>query len=201
MRDAHKASGAKVASGAAKSKRPSPVNSSVKSAGKPDGMPPLNAATGGAPKEVIIYTDGACSGNPGEGGWGAVLIYRSGEGELRKEISGYEPMTTNNRMEMLAAIKAMELLKEPCRVSLCSDSAYLVNAFNEGWLRNWKRSGWKTASKKPVENRDLWMRLDELASKHTVKFFKVKGHADDELNNRCDALATGAIRHHRLTSA
>ncbi|MBC8045030.1 MAG: ribonuclease HI [Rhizobacter sp.] len=155
-----------------------------------------------AEKNVLIYTDGACSGNPGEGGWGAILIY-TGEGgaEKRKEISGYEPQTTNNRMEMTAPIKALELLSEPCVVRLCSDSAYLINAFNEGWLKNWKYNNWKTAAKKPVENKDLWLRLDKLSQTHRITFQKVKGHSTDELNNRADALATGAIAAHRNKTA
>jgi len=141
-------------------------------------------------KQVIIYTDGACSGNPGKGGWGAVLIF----GELRKEISGYEVQTTNNRMEMMAAIQALEQLTERCVVDLYSDSSYLVNAFNAGWIDGWQRRGWMTASKKPVLNQDLWQRLLALTRKHQVTFHKVKGHSTDELNNRCDFLATEAIK-------
>ncbi len=141
-------------------------------------------------KQIKIYTDGACSGNPGKGGWGAVLIY----GERQEEISGYDPSTTNNRMEMMAAIKALERLKEPCQVDLYSDSGYMVNAFNQNWLVNWQRNGWRTASKKPVLNQDLWERLLSLTFTHQVRFHKVKGHSTDELNNRCDFLATNAIK-------
>ena len=142
-------------------------------------------------KEVQIYTDGACSGNPGPGGWGAILIYQGHE----KEISGFEPQTTNNRMEQTAAIEALSLLKEACIVDLYTDSAYLYNAFDQNWLRGWQRNGWRKASdKKPVENRDLWEKLLELAQTHTVHWHKVKGHSDNPYNNRCDALATGAIK-------
>lgn len=140
-------------------------------------------------KEVTIYTDGACSGNPGPGGYGAILMYKGN----KVEISGREDNTTNNKMEMMAAIMALEKLKEPCHVTLYSDSAYLVNAINKGWLKNWKNNNWKTASKEPVKNIDLWARLDNLLNVHNVTFVKVKGHADNEYNNRCDALATGAI--------
>ena len=122
-------------------------------------------------KRVVIYTDGACSGNPGVGGWGAVLIY----GEAKKEISGAEKMTTNNRMELTAAIKALELLREPCEVELYTDSAYLCNGFNNGWIWNWLKNGWKTASGKPVENRELWERLLELQRVHKLDWRKVKG--------------------------
>ncbi len=134
---------------------------------------------------VTVYTDGACLGNPGPGGWAAILLYN----EHRKEISGGEEHTTNQRMELLAAIKALEALKYPCRVELFSDSAYLVNAFERGWLARWQANGWKTSSKGEVENRDLWERLLELARRHEVRFLKVKGHSDSELNNRCDELA------------
>lgn len=144
-------------------------------------------------KKVKIYTDGACSGNPGKGGWGAILIY----GDRQKEISGYEAHTTNNRMELLAAIKALEHLQEPCEVDLYSDSSYLVNAIKEEWLDNWQMRGWKTANKKPVLNQDLWQRLVLLLHKHEVTMHKVKGHSTDELNNRCDYLATQEIANHR----
>lgn len=140
-------------------------------------------------KKVTIYTDGACSGNPGKGGWGCVLIYKNNQ----KELSGGEDNTTNNRMEMTAVIKALEELNQPCEVELYSDSAYLVNAFNDGWLENWKKTNYKCASKDPVKNVDLWQRLDSLTQKHKVTFNKVKGHADNQLNNRCDELATSAI--------
>lgn len=141
-------------------------------------------------KSVTIYTDGACSGNPGPGGWGAVLIY----GEHRREISGSESNTTNNRMELTAAIRALGALTVPCEVKLYSDSAYLVNAFNQGWIASWLRNGWKKADKKPVENDDLWKKLIELTRLHTVTFIKVKGHASNQENNRCDQLATGEIK-------
>jgi len=140
-------------------------------------------------KEVTIYTDGACSGNPGPGGWGAVLIYR----DIRKEISGAEASTTNNRMELTAAVEALSRLKEPCRVKLHSDSAYLVNGLQQGWLDRWVRTGWRNSRGQPVENRDLWERLHALLNIHEVEFVKVKGHADDELNNYCDRLAREAI--------
>lgn len=141
-------------------------------------------------KEVTIYTDGACSGNPGPGGWGALLFYN----EYRKELSGGEAHTTNNRMEILAVIEALRQLKEPCRVKVYSDSAYVVNAFKQGWLNNWQRNGWLNSKKQPVENQDLWKELLQLMSTHQVEYIKVKGHSDNEFNNRCDELARGAIR-------
>ena len=144
-------------------------------------------------KKVTIYTDGACSGNPGVGGWGAVLFYR----DEKREISGYEENTTNNKMELTAAIKALERLKEPCEVELYSDSAYLVNAFLEGWLTKWQMNGFKSSNKKPVQNVDLWQKLIELNNIHKITWIKVKGHADNVYNNRCDALATGEIAKHK----
>ncbi|ARM30405.1 ribonuclease HI [Prosthecochloris sp. HL-130-GSB] len=144
-------------------------------------------------KNVTIYTDGACSGNPGKGGWGAVLMY----GDIRREISGYSPATTNNRMELMAAIQALEALREPCNVDLYSDSSYLVNAMNLGWLRKWSSGGWKTAARKPVENQDLWQKIQQLTKLHNVTFHKVKGHSDNEYNNRCDHLARKAIKDNR----
>ncbi|MCF6094595.1 ribonuclease HI [Microaerobacter geothermalis] len=143
-------------------------------------------------KEVKIYTDGACSYNPGPGGWGAVLIY----GDHMKEISGFESNTTNQRMELLAAIKALSQLKCSCKVKLYSDSAYLVNCFRQGWYKNWQRNGWLNSKKEPVENQDLWKELLKLSTYHQVEFIKVKGHADNKWNNRCDELATSAIKHH-----
>lgn len=143
-------------------------------------------------KKVTIYTDGACSGNPGKGGWGAILKY----GENEKEISGFEAETTNNRMELKAAIEALCSLKNPCEVELYSDSAYLVNAFEKGWIAGWKSNGWKNSSKDEVKNIDLWMKLDELSNVHKIKWVKVKGHSDNEYNNRCDKLATGEIKKH-----
>lgn len=140
-------------------------------------------------KEVTIYTDGACSGNPGPGGWGAVLIY----GNNIKEISGSEAPTTNQRMEITAAIAALKALKEPCRVRIYSDSAYLVNAFRQGWLVRWQKNGWLTVKKEPVENQDLWQELLQLVQQHRVEWQKVKGHSDNQYNNRCDELARAAI--------
>ena len=145
-------------------------------------------------KQVTIYTDGACSGNPGPGGWGAILMYR----EKTLEISGYEAHTTNNRMELMAPIQALSRLKEPCDVRLYSDSAYLVNAFEKGWLDNWQRKNWIKSDKKPVENQDLWQEILKLTGVHRVTWIKVKGHADNPYNNRCDALATGEIKQHHI---
>ena len=136
-------------------------------------------------KKVVLYTDGACSGNPGPGGYGAVLIY----GGVEKEIFGGEKSTTNNKMEMMAVIKGLEALKEPCEVDVYSDSAYIVNAIEQGWIESWKKNGWRKADKKPVKNVDLWEKLLELMDNHKVTFNKVKGHADDEYNNRCDRIA------------
>lgn len=136
-------------------------------------------------KHVIIYTDGACSGNPGPGGWAALLMY----GDTEKVLTGAERRTTNNRMELRAALEALQALTEPCRVSLHTDSAYLARAFNEGWVENWQGNGWRTSKKKPVENQDLWKALVEQNDRHEVEWVKVKGHADDDLNNRVDALA------------
>lgn len=141
-------------------------------------------------KEVTIYTDGACSGNPGPGGWAAILEYKG----IEKELYGFEDNTTNNRMEMLAPIKALEGLKEPCRVTIKTDSAYVHNAFTKGWIDSWQRNNWKTASKTPVLNQDLWLRLIELSRHHEITWIKVKGHSDDEKNNRCDELAKLAIK-------
>lgn len=141
-------------------------------------------------KKVTLYTDGACSGNPGVGGWGAVLMYKDSE----KRISGAEEATTNNRMELFAVISGLECLKEPCEVTVYSDSAYTVNAFNNGWIYGWEKDGWKKADNKQVLNTDLWQRLLALTRTHSVKFVKVKGHADNEYNNICDKLATDAIK-------
>ena len=145
-------------------------------------------------KQVEIYTDGACSGNPGPGGWAAILIY----GDKRAELSGYEAHTTNNRMELLAAIRGLGALKEPCAVKLYSDSSYLINAFEKKWLDNWQRRGWLTAGKKPVENQDLWRELLKLSREHAVRWIKVRGHADNPGNNRCDELARAEIRQHAI---
>lgn len=143
-------------------------------------------------KEVTIYTDGACSGNPGPGGWGAVLIYKGQE----KELSGFYSETTNNRMELTAALMALQALKERCRVKLYTDSAYLCNGFNNGWTMAWERNGWINSKKKPVENQDLWMALINETKLHNVEWIKVKGHADNPYNNRCDKLATDQIKLH-----
>lgn len=141
-------------------------------------------------KNVIIYTDGACSGNPGPGGWGAILMYE----DVKKEISGAKENTTNNIMEITAVLEALKLLKVECNVKIYSDSAYVVNAFNQGWIVNWKKNNWKTSGKDPVKNKELWEELDSLVQKHKVEFIKVKGHSDNEYNNRCDYLATSAIK-------
>ena len=144
-------------------------------------------------KTVNIYTDGACSGNPGPGGWGVILEF----GGHRKELSGYMAGTTNNRMELFAAISGLGALKEPCNVNLYSDSNYLVQAFNDHWIDNWKKNGWKTSGGGKVENQDLWFILSAQTTKHHVVFIKVKGHADHPENNRCDELARAAIDEYR----
>ncbi len=136
-------------------------------------------------KNIIIYTDGACSYNPGPGGWGAILMYK----DTKKEISGYNPETTNNQMELTAVIESLLMLKEPCKVQLYSDSAYVINAFVQDWVGNWQRNGFKNARKKPIENIELWQRLINLSNYHQVEWNKVKGHADNPFNNRCDELA------------
>lgn len=137
-------------------------------------------------KKVLIYTDGACSGNPGPGGWGAILKY----GEAEKEISGGEALTTNNRMELTAAIMALSALKEPCEVDLYSDSKYLIDAFSKGWIYSWQKAGFKKKGK-DVPNTDLWLKLLQLFNTHKVNLIWVKGHAENEYNNRCDKLAVG----------
>lgn len=139
--------------------------------------------------QVTIYTDGACSGNPGVGGWGAIILCN----DSHTEISGVEAKTTNNRMELLAVIKALSHLEKKCEVTLYSDSAYVVNAFNQKWICSWISNGWTTAGRKPVQNKDLWMRLLALLELHKVKFVKVKGHSDNEYNNRCDEIARQEI--------
>lgn len=146
-------------------------------------------------KTVTLYTDGACSGNPGLGGYGGILIY----GEVKREYSGSEIETTNNRMEVLAVIEGLKRLKYPCIVEIYSDSAYMVNAFINGWIYAWKKSGWKKADGKAVQNVDLWEELYALTKLHEVTFHKVAGHADNELNNRCDELARNAITQLRKT--
>ncbi len=140
-------------------------------------------------KHVTLYTDGACSGNPGAGGWGCVLLF----GEHRRESFGAEAETTNNRMELSAVIQGLKLLKYPCHVDVYSDSSYTVNGFALGWVYAWEKAGWRKADKKPVLNEDLWRELLALTKVHEVVFHKVKGHADNELNNRCDELARKAI--------
>lgn len=136
-------------------------------------------------KKVEIYTDGACSGNPGDGGYCAILIYKG----VEKIISGYEELTTNNRMELLGVISGLKALKESCCVDVYSDSQYVVDAFNQGWIEGWVNNGWKNANKKEVKNIDLWKELVDLTKKHNVNFIKVKGHSDNEYNNRCDKIA------------
>ena len=136
-------------------------------------------------KTVTIYTDGACSGNPGPGGWGAILSYNGRE----KELSGGERQTTNNRMELTAVISALEALREPCAVELYSDSKYVIDALEKGWAESWRKKNWIKSDKKPALNPDLWERLLDLTAVHTMRYHWVKGHADNEYNNRCDALA------------
>lgn len=140
-------------------------------------------------KTVTLYTDGACSGNPGLGGYAGILIY----GDIRREYSGAEAQTTNNRMEVMAVIEGLKRLKYPCKVEVYSDSAYTVNAFSNGWIYAWKKNGWKKADGKVVLNVDLWEELYKKTQEHEVTFHKVTGHADNELNNRCDELARAAI--------
>lgn len=136
-------------------------------------------------EEITIYTDGACSGNPGPGGWGAILMF----GDTKKEISGGLDNTTNNVMELTAVIESLKILKRPCKVDLYSDSAYVVNAFLQKWIYGWIQKNWKTAGNDPVKNKELWQELYGLTKIHDVTFHKVKGHADNEFNNRCDELA------------
>jgi ribonuclease HI len=145
-------------------------------------------------KHVRLITDGACKGNPGKGGWACILHY----GEFRRELFGSSPYTTNNRMELAAAIEGLERLKETCSVEIITDSEYLRNGILS-WIHGWKRNGWKTASKKPVTNKDLWMMLDELAAAHKTQWKWTKGHATHEDNNRCDELASAAAEN-QLTS-
>ena len=141
-------------------------------------------------EKVIIYTDGACSGNPGPGGWGAILMYRN----AKKEISGGSKNTTNNIMEITAVIEALKCLKVESEVQVYSDSAYTVTAFTQKWIYGWMKNGWKTSNGDNVKNKELWQELYSLTQKHKVEFIKVKGHADNEYNNRCDELARNAIK-------
>lgn len=141
-------------------------------------------------KKVEIYTDGACSGNPGKGGWGAVLVY----GEKEKELSGAEKDTTNNRMELTAVIEALGTLKQPCNVVLTTDSKYVCDAINKGWVYSWKKNGWKKSDKKPALNVDLWEKLLPLLEKHNVEFVWVKGHNGHPYNERCDTLAVSEYK-------
>ncbi len=146
-------------------------------------------------KEVLIYTDGACSGNPGKGGFGVILSYN---GQIKEISKGFEN-TTNNRMELMACISGLEALKEPCKVKLTSDSKYVTDAINKGWIESWKKNGWKNAKKEPVKNRELFERLIELTTIHEVEFIWVKGHDGHSENERCDFLATSAIESETLS--
>ncbi len=145
---------------------------------------------GEARKAIEIYTDGACSGNPGPGGWAAILMYQGRE----RILSGGEAATTNNRMELTAALRGLMLLNQPCDVSLYSDSAYLIDAMTKGWLHGWRKNNWKTSSKDDVKNRDLWECLLIQIARHDITWIKVKGHSDNTYNNRCDELARGEIK-------
>ena len=144
-------------------------------------------------KKIIIYTDGACSGNPGIGGWGAILLYNG----VQKEISGYDKNTTNNRMELFAVVQALRCLNQSCECEIYSDSQYIVDAFNKDWLTSWQNNGWKTSSKSAVKNEDLWRALLYEVNRHRVKFVKVKGHADVELNELCDKRARGEVERYQ----
>jgi ribonuclease HI len=139
--------------------------------------------------KVVVFTDGACSGNPGPGGWGAILTCRG----VEKELKGGEPLTTNNRMELMAAISALEAMKRPSRIELHTDSQYVKNGITS-WIHNWKRNGWRTADKKPVKNEDLWKRLDQALAIHQVDWRWVKGHAGHEMNERADVLARAGLK-------
>ena len=141
-------------------------------------------------KKVQMYTDGACSGNPGNGGYCAILIYKG----IEKVVSGSELNTTNNRMELLAVINGLKNLKEPCNVEIFSDSAYVTEAFNRKWIEDWQKNNWKTSSKQEVKNIDLWKELLSYTEKHNITFIKVKGHSDNEYNNRCDKIAVGEYK-------
>ena len=148
-------------------------------------------------KKVEIYTDGACSGNPGPGGWGAVLRYRSADGQVyEKELSGGDASTTNNRMELTAFIEAVGLLKEPCEIRYCSDSQYVINGLEKGWAKSWRARGWKKADKSPALNPDLWAKALDLAERHRITYVWVKGHAGHPENERCDQLAVAQSKAH-----
>lgn len=144
-------------------------------------------------KQITIYTDGSCSGNPGPGGWGAILDYKG----VRKELSGGEYETTNNRMEMTAVIKALECLREPCEITLCSDSKYVMDALSKGWAKGWRARGWRKADKQPALNADLWARMLELCEPHVFYYQWIKGHAGHPENERCDRLAVAQTEKHR----
>jgi len=139
---------------------------------------------------VTVYTDGACSGNPGPGGWAALLEWKGQE----RKLTGSEPNTTNNRMEMRAVIEALKALKRPCKVKIHSDSALIINTFNKGWIKGWQKRNWKKSNKQPVENQDLWKEMLKAMDNHDVKWIKVKGHANDATNNRVDELAVEASK-------
>lgn len=141
-------------------------------------------------KTVTLYTDGACSGNPGKGGWACILEYNG----IEKELSGGESQTTNNRMELTAVIRGLEALKEPCIVELYSDSRYVIDGLEKGWAKSWQRRGWIKSDKKPALNPELWQRLLELTEKHTMHYHWVKGHRENEKNNRCDELAVAQCK-------
>ncbi len=144
-------------------------------------------------KEVTVYTDGACSGNPGPGGWGAILLY----GDEMREMSGGAERTTNNRMELMGVITALEALQEPCIVDLYSDSKYVIDALEKGWARGWRERGWVKPDRKPALNPDLWARLLDLCEKHTLRLHWVRGHATNRFNNRCDEMAVAESRRYR----
>lgn len=141
-------------------------------------------------KEIVLYTDGSCSKNPGPGGWGAILQYK----QHKLELSGGAVSTTNNQMELTGVIEGLKALTEPCKVELYTDSQYIVNAINKGWLRNWQKNGWKKSDKSPVLNKELWLEIIELFNKHDVTVHWVKGHAENEYNNRCDQLAVAQTK-------
>ncbi|AXJ02256.1 ribonuclease HI [Cyclonatronum proteinivorum] len=156
-------------------------------------MPVTRKGSESPVSEVVIFTDGACSGNPGPGGWGAILSWKGKE----KELSGGERNTTNNRMEMQAVIEALNALKRPCKVQINSDSALIINAFEKGWIYGWQKRGWLKADKKPVENKDLWQEMIQAMKPHQVRWVKVKGHSGIPLNERADQLAVKAAEKYK----